>query len=301
LGQPDISVRKDGSFIIVWRDSRYPGDNIYMQMFNRNGIPIGVNQKVNDNISALYYSFDTPKIAQDSLGNFTIAFNVYILNDNSNYIKYQRFDKNGLKLGQNKNITSGMFMTSFDCDKEGNLVFQMNLNNAATFYVYNIRIDKNDNPIGTFFPVSNEYIDSGKAGEDIKIYNKRIINVWRDSRLSTQPQIYANVRSYINPDSTVGIIKISSEIPNKFILYQNYPNPFNPITSIKYKVSSIKHIKLVVYNILGLEITTLVNEKLTPGTYEVCFNGNLFSTGVYFYSLYINNELLETKKMLLLK
>jgi hypothetical protein len=296
-GQQDITVKKDGSFIIVWRDSRYPGDNIYMQMYNKNGNPIGVNQKVNDTIAALFYSFSTPKIANDSSGNFTIAFNTYTYNDNMTYVRYQRYNKDGVKIGYNKQF-GGSFTTplsSFDSDEIGNLIFQLNFD-----YAMNLRIDRFDNPIGSYFLISNEYVESGKTGEDIKLHNNRIINVWRDIRAGQQPQIYANVRSYINPDSTVGIIKIWSEIPNKFKLFQNYPNPFNQCTIIKFQCTIKSDVILKIYDILGKEIATLVNGKQEPGTYEVSFEGNNFSTGVYFYRIQ-SGDFVQVKKMLMIK
>jgi len=100
------------------------------------------------------------------------------------------------------------------------------------------------------------------------------------------------------------ITNSNEQIAKDFKLYQNYPNPFNPVTGIKFQVASIKHIKLVVYNILGKEVTILVNEKLQSGTYEVKFDvaryGGL-STGIYFYSLYSEGILIDTKKLVLIK
>jgi hypothetical protein len=89
-------------------------------------------------------------------------------------------------------------------------------------------------------------------------------------------------------------------VPDKFGLFQNYPNPFNPTTSIKYQVESIKFIKLVVYDILGKEAATLVNETQSPGVYEVTFDGSQYSSGVYFYKL-VAGDFSEVKKMLLIK
>ncbi|MBI5404063.1 MAG: T9SS type A sorting domain-containing protein [Ignavibacteriae bacterium] len=89
-------------------------------------------------------------------------------------------------------------------------------------------------------------------------------------------------------------------VPDKYELFQNYPNPFNPSTSIKYQVASIKHIKLAVYDILGKEIATLVNEKQSPGTYEVNWDASSFPSGIYFYKI-ISGDYSETKKMIFLK
>ena len=99
--------------------------------------------------------------------------------------------------------------------------------------------------------------------------------------------------SYVN--------QLSSNIPENFKLYQNYPNPFNSVSSIKYQVLKSSNMKLIVFNILGKEVVTLVNEKQTPGIYEVHFDGVNLSTGIYFYSLLVNGKIIDTKKLVLLK
>jgi len=95
-------------------------------------------------------------------------------------------------------------------------------------------------------------------------------------------------------------------ITKEYRLYQNYPNPFNPTTSIRYSITSninrqSSMVKLVVYNIQGKEIATLVNEKQKAGEYEVKFDGSNLSSGIYFYSLYADGKITDTKKMILLK
>jgi len=87
--------------------------------------------------------------------------------------------------------------------------------------------------------------------------------------------------------SSVGINNISSAIPNSFILYQNYPNPFNPTTKIKFDITQdvrrqTQDVRLIVYNAIGREVVTLINEKLSAGSYEVEFDGANLASGVYF-------------------
>jgi hypothetical protein len=109
------------------------------------------------------------------------------------------------------------------------------------------------------------------------------------------------INGIVYGDTTITDIgNIPLVIPSSFSLSQNYPNPFNPSTSIKYQVASIKHIKLVVFDILGKEIAILVNEKQTPGTYEVNWDASAFPSGVYFYKL-STDDFTETKKMVLIK
>jgi photosystem II stability/assembly factor-like uncharacterized protein len=87
---------------------------------------------------------------------------------------------------------------------------------------------------------------------------------------------------------------------NDFHLYQNYPNPFNPVTNIKYRITNSKLVILKIYDILGKEISTLVNGKQSSGVYEVSFDGSKLPSGIYFYKLEAGG-LSEVKKMVLIK
>ncbi len=95
--------------------------------------------------------------------------------------------------------------------------------------------------------------------------------------------------------------------PTEYKLEQNYPNPFNPTTKIRYTIASTPlslgeglGVRLIVYDILGNEVTTLVNEKKEPGYYEVEFSASQFASGVYIYRLQSGN-FISTKKMMVIK
>lgn len=91
-----------------------------------------------------------------------------------------------------------------------------------------------------------------------------------------------------------------SEAPTHFRLEQNYPNPFNPITTIRFAVRSSRCVELRVYDVLGREVATLVNEMKHAGSYTVNWDASRFASGVYFYRLKVGN-FIETKKLILLK
>jgi len=93
----------------------------------------------------------------------------------------------------------------------------------------------------------------------------------------------------------------------EFYLYQNYPNPFNPTTTIKYSIpvetlraTSLQNVLLKVYDILGREVTTLVNEEKSAGIYEVKFNSSSLLSGIYFYRLQ-TGKFMQTKKLIIMK
>ncbi|MCX6165053.1 MAG: T9SS type A sorting domain-containing protein, partial [Ignavibacteriae bacterium] len=98
----------------------------------------------------------------------------------------------------------------------------------------------------------------------------------------------------------VGINNISSEIPDKFQLHQNYPNPFNPTTNIKFDLAKESNVKLIIYDALGREIVTLVNQLMKPGFYSYSFNGKNLASGIYFYKI-VTSEFTDIKKMLIMK
>jgi len=93
---------------------------------------------------------------------------------------------------------------------------------------------------------------------------------------------------------------INNQIPNDFILKQNYPNPFNPSTNIEYSIPSESFVELKVYDVLGDDVASLVNEQQQAGVYRADFTASNLSSGVYFYKLQAGS-FIETKKMILLR
>jgi hypothetical protein len=92
----------------------------------------------------------------------------------------------------------------------------------------------------------------------------------------------------------------STSFITDYVLEQNYPNPFNPSTTIKFGIPVKNNVVVKIYNSLGSEIATLVNEVREAGSYEIQFNASNFSSGIYYYKIASGN-FTETKKMILLK
>jgi len=101
----------------------------------------------------------------------------------------------------------------------------------------------------------------------------------------------------------IGINQISTEIPERFELLQNYPNPFNPVTKIRFSVPAANNkagVKIILYDLTGKLIRTLVSDNFAPGIYEAEFNAENYSSGIYIYRM-ISGDIIESKKMILLK
>jgi len=143
-----------------------------------------------------------------------------------------------------------------------------------------------------FIVNSNNYIGHYIG---VSAHNNIIRPVW--TRIDNNfPSLWT---ALIDSVPTVGIT--SKEVtPSGYVLYQNYPNPFNPKTIIEYQIPELSFITIKVFDVLGTETATLVNEELSSGQYEVGFDGKEFSSGIYFFRL-ISGSFIDTKKMVLIK
>lgn len=99
----------------------------------------------------------------------------------------------------------------------------------------------------------------------------------RELREGIEIEIPANLTELILIDENI--------VPDKFALSQNYPNPFNPVTTIKYQIPADGLVKIVLYNILGKEVMTVVNKYQAAGNYQINFDASNLSSGVYFYKM----------------
>jgi len=262
------NIQSDGSYTLI----NVPQDSVDIGVFPNSTPP-------NDWVvtyypSTIYWEHATVIYPTGNLTNINISALRMSASSNSNSVNGKVMSLNDTPLG---NLKDAILYA-----KNGNTFVRCSMSDAGGIY----------------------HLQSLPAG-NLKIIATRL-GYKRDSTT-------VNVTSSSNTDSinfllsrfTVGIKKISSEIPESFKLYQNYPNPFNPKTIIKFQIKESGFVTLRVYDILGKEIATLVNEKLNAGEYEIPFSINLFSnnqkpSGIYFYKLETQGYQ-ETKKMILIK
>ena len=303
---PEIAMSDNGNFVVVWEDHRcgYASD-IYMQRYNSQGQKIGVNQKVNQDNDP-YASQGQPDVSCDSIGNFTIVWTDNYQFGYDYLIYAQNYDYNGNMLGNNYEVSQGLLWDRFRpriCKRpDGKWIvgWQDYWANGQNWSPYAQRYDSNRTLIGGNFPITQQLPQIEKRFNDLTMSGDRVISVWTDYRNGNE-DIYCNIISFQKPDSIISFIPGSNpNIPNDFSLEQNYPNPFNSNTNVKFQIINSGIVILKVFDLLGREVKTLVNEYKQPGTYQVSFNAEGLSSGVYFYKI-IAGDFSETKKMILIR
>jgi hypothetical protein len=137
-----------------------------------------------------------------------------------------------------------------------------------------------------------------------KTGNTMIKSVAGQSFVGTTQQLNTQIISGFLADtlfrSTVVDVKNQEQLPTSYSLWQNYPNPFNPSTTIHFELPKESHVTLKVYNMLGQEVLTVLDEEKVAGRYDLRINGTTLTSSVYFYRL-IASDFVSTKKFILLK
>lgn len=304
---PGIAVNNDGSYVICWQDNRsnIVGNkfDIYMQRYGFNGVKVGNNIKVNDDTDTTIDQFHS-SVSSDGSGKFAICW-IDERIPSSTKIYYQLYDNSGNPIGPNKlasNTSSGYAISPFPvCSMRQDGYFFIGWSDYDRFL--GRRFDNAGNPYGN--PSSNPYVvptnmPIGHACEDIYVFGDRVYASWADTRLGNT-DVFCNVRGFQNPDTVVISVNNNHTLLKDFYLFEPYPNPFNGTNIIKYQLSIDSHVKLSVYNILGKEIIKLADSDMKFGLHEISLNAVNLPSGIYFLQLRINDNISQTKKIILIK
>lgn len=211
---------------------------------------------------------------------------------------------------------AGYIFTNWYLRKDGFRVYQYSPNDSTEYLRYDFSKSIGDS-VGSGQIVQDIFFDNlfgmlGSAKRTFKMFGGFAPNVAYSSisdsigiinigtGLSYNMSLSGAVINGKTYGTIVGVKETPHPIPIAFSLSQNFPNPFNPTTQIRFEIPISGFVTLKVYDILGREVATLVNEKKTPGTYEVEWNAGNVSSGVYFYRLNAGN-FVETRKMILMR
>ncbi len=302
---PSVAVSAQAPALAVYVtfvDERNGNSQIYYKRSTDGGISWGAdtrltNNNFNSGISSVAVSGQAPALAVHVVW--------YDLRDGNWEIYYKRSTDAGINWGTDTRLTnntavswapsvalsgSAVHVVWYD-NRDGNEeIYYKRSTDGGISWSADTRLT--NNAADSYYP-------------SVAVSGSAVHIVWRDNR-------DGNVEIYYKRDPTgnpIGITNIGSEIPKEFSLSQNYPNPFNPSTKIRFAISGtlVAQTFLSVYDILGREVATLVNEQLQAGKYEVEFDAANYPSGVYFYRIAIHSDKLitvdysETKRMTLIK
>lgn len=189
----------------------------------------------------------------------------------------------------NNSVISSFPLYLFSFYPSTTIMYRVQLSTDSLFV--NRALDSFYNP-GSSFPYDSFRINT--LDPDTRYYWR--VNVHNFYAISP----FSAVWNFVT-DNLTNINLSKSEEPVNFFLSQNYPNPFNPSTVISYHLPVNSKVSLKVYDILGNESAVLVDENKNAGSHEVRFEGNNFSNGIYFYRLEADGNIIDTKRMVLLK
>jgi hypothetical protein len=299
---PSILIDVTGNFIIVWHDFRNTDWDIYYQRYTSTGGTLGANTKVNDDAGTEFQFY--PTISMDAVGNFVIVWQDF---RNINWdIYFQRFTSTGAALGTNIKVNDDagsmhQKVPSISMDGVGNfvIVWQDDRYGQTDHDIIGQRYFSNGNQNGGNYLIVANGPNNGVASPVVFAGSSSIIFSWQDDRRSKGWDIYAKIVDW-NWNGVTAVIDEGNINPKDFSLSQNYPNPFNPNTLIKYQIPEVSFVTLKVYDVLGNEVATLVNEEKPVGSYKFEFSASNLPSGIYFYQL-TAGKFIETKKMILIK
>jgi len=304
---PDIAINDNGDFLLVWQDNRENDSNIFAQIYNSDGETINNNFRINYSPSDSFYF--SPCVAATDSGHFVVAYGSSSINGD---ISLRFLEADGSFIGNSIRINdepgsrwlanpalaagdSSRIVVTWEDEHEGeNYHYYYTLRGQR--FIFNKKVSTN-------FTIAED-VGSDQNNSAISLWGRTIFTTWEDNRIEKiVPDIWANVLDF--GKASVTSLSNTYRQPLSFTMAQNYPNPFNPATTIEYGIPERDHISLKVYDLLGQEVMTLVNDYLDAGLYSVDWNGKnengmALSSGFYVYRLETGSRVLS-KKMLLLK
>ena len=300
---PDVCSDGADGVVITWTDYRSSTDfNIYAQRVGPSGAIVWVVDGVVMNNNVAYAQTD-PMIVSDGLGGAIISWTDYRTGTTAD-IYAQRVNSTGAVQW----TATGVII----CTASGDQIFSQLTSdgNNGAYITWEDHRNAGNSDIYAQRIASNAALNWAATGYEIcTIANDQLrpslvsngnlgaIVVWQDYRSGSEFDVY---EVGFNTTGIIGIDPSGNNIPEEYSLSQNYPNPFNPVTLINYGIINPGNVKISVYDILGQNLSVIVNEVQNAGEHSVIWDASSFPSGVYFYRIE-SGSFTASKKMILVK
>ncbi len=179
---------------------------------------------------------------------------------------------------------------------EGNTI-ELTIENSSAYLVNHVKVIADKIPSWVHFTSTEQLVDLLKPSDETNVVFTFSID--KTAPVNKEQHLTFFINTPAGETWTKEITIVVSQ-PQKFALFQNYPNPFNPVTNIDFTVPVAQHVSLKIYDVLGREINTLVDEVKQPGGYTVRWDVSSHSSGLYFYRLRTSN-FSDVKKLSVVK
>jgi hypothetical protein len=300
---PDVAGDGADGVIITWTDYRSSTDfNIYAQRVGPSGAIVWVVDGVVMNNNVAYAQTD-PMIVSDGLGGAIISWTDYRTGTTAD-IYAQRVNSTGAVQWTATGViictaTGDQIFSQLTSDgNNGAYITWEDHRNAGNSDIYAQRIASNAalNWAATGYEICTVGNDQLRPSL-VSNGNLGAIVVWQDFRSGNEFDVY---EVGFNTTGIIGIDPFGNITPDEYSLSQNYPNPFNPVTIINYGIKASGNVKISVYDILGENISVLLDEVQNAGEHSVTWDASGYPSGVYFYKLE-SGSFTSNKKMILIK
>lgn len=298
----DIAISDNGNFIITWTDNRngLNTTEIYVQRYDNLGNAVGTNTKISGTLS----NSIKPAIDMNSQGKFVIAWidtsyqqrNVYAAKFNSDGSQ-----DGGIITVSGSTYGPAVCKPDVALDSSGVFIVVWQDSRGGSMDIYLQKYNSGGIAIGGNTRAHSSRIESSQINPSITFVgnNGGYQIIWQDDR-NGDWDIYCPVGDPNPAQITELENDLNNVLPTEYSLSQNYPNPFNPATTIEFTLPKASDVQLVIYDILGRQVATIVNEFRDAGKYRVMFDASDFASGIYIYRI-VAGGYMQSKKMSLIK
>ncbi|MFA5012286.1 MAG: T9SS type A sorting domain-containing protein [Ignavibacteria bacterium] len=305
--QPSIYSDGNNGAVYVWQSFITGPTVCYIQRKNSDGqILFPVNGVAATTTGAERLNFTPSASFMPSTGETYMFWQIKNSNQSLIGVHGQRFSSTGARLWTDaglevKPLDGNSFASLWTYTRDTSILgYYMEIGTATNDFAKAFKLDRNGNKQWGGSIITPGAYD-GKKGRMSVALNQSGMSIlaFQDNRNDAGGMYAQNINydgSFGNPTG----INSLGEVPGKFSLSQNYPNPFNPTTTIKFEIAKSSLVTLKVYDIMGREVMSLVNQNMNAGTYEYSLNMMNFTSGSYFYKM-TAGDFSEVKKMIVLK
>jgi hypothetical protein len=289
---PTVAV--SGSTVhVAWCDSTTGNWKVYYKLSADNGITWGADTQLSSN------SFISKYVTLAASGSNVHLVWTDIRVSSTGYLYYKRSINGGISWGAETKLTKNTFSNAYPSLAVNGSVLHLTFMRLikSSWEIFYISSSNNGTKWGSDVQLTNNA--SYSSVPSIAVSGSNVHIIFRDDRDGNYEIYYKRYIGAFNFKPT-GITDNDPELLSVYSLSQNYPNPFNPVTNINFQLPADNFTTMIIYDIAGRVVETLVNNNLQAGTYQVSWNGSKYSSGVYFYRL-TSGEFSDIKSLILLK